>query len=111
MTTRKVKTYPALEWVINSRTHKPSSALEALMVDEEDDWFEPEPEFWDEIKQTLTPDEFEVSYRMYALGWSTREAADDLRMSVGKVHSLKVSAFDKLREVLSERVYHGRNEG
>jgi DNA-directed RNA polymerase specialized sigma24 family protein len=107
--TKQPKTYPALDWLIEKQEHKASSEMEALMM--HDDNYKPRDEsLWDIVDGVLTDAEKSVVELVVLGQWSYRQVATELNISVGHAHALKVRAFKKLTEALSERVRNGSDE-
>lgn len=105
--TKRLKTVPAHAWLIDKQEHEASSEMEALMM-HDDNWKPRDESLWDIVDAVLTPDERTVVDLIVLGEWSFRDVAAEMKCSVGWVHALKVRAFKKLAEALSERV---RNRG
>jgi DNA-directed RNA polymerase specialized sigma24 family protein len=108
--TNRLKTVPAHDWLINLQEHEASSEIEALMM-HDDNWKPRDETLWDQVDEVLDEDEKAVVELVVLGGWSFRQIAAELGMSVGRAHNLKVRAFKKLAEALSERVRNGSDEG
>lgn len=77
----------------------------------DDEWKPRDESLWDEVDAVLTEDEKAVVELVVLGQWSFRKIAAELGMSVGRAHALKVRAFAKLAEALSERVQQRSDEG
>jgi len=104
--TNKLRTVPAHDWLLNLQEHEASSETEAMMI-HDDNWKPRDESLWDRVDEVLDDDEKAVVELVVLGGWSYRQIATELGMSVGRAHNLKVRAFKKLEVALKGKFEDG----
>jgi len=77
------------------------------MMIHDDNWKPRDESLWDRVDEVLDDDEKAVVELVVLGGWSYRQIATELGMSVGRAHNLKVRAFKKLEVALKGKFEDG----